>query len=82
MKNIFSIKGEYEESSIFLIYLFREEKFQGTLWEYEKTEVNATQMSPWNSIYVTFSFERRVGTSIVMLLVDWLMRADWSPHSL
>ena len=60
----------------------REEKFQGTLWEYENPKVNVTQMSPWNSIYVTLSFEREYGTSLLMLLVDRLMRADYSPHSL
>ena len=53
-----------------------------TLWEYEKPEVNVTKRSPWSSIYVTFSFVRRVGTSLLMLLVDWLMRVDDSPHSL
>ena len=60
----------------------REEKFQGALRECEKTKVKVTQRSPWNSIYVTFSFERRVGTSLLMLLVDQLMRVDFSPHSI
>ena len=68
---------------IFLIIVIkREEKFQGTLWEGEKPKVNVTQRSPWNSIYVTFSFMRRVGTSLLILYVDWLMRVDYSPHSL
>ena len=77
---------------IFLfIVIRREEKFQGSLWEneipkatleYEKTRVNVTQRSPWNSIYVTLSFMRRVGTSLFILFVDRLMRVDYSPHSL
>ena len=54
-----------------IIVMKREEKFQGSLWEYEKPKVN-----------VTFSFERRVGTSLLILYVDWLMRVDYSPHSL
>ena len=55
---------------IFLIIVIkREEKFQGSLWEYEKPKVNVTQMSPWNSIYVTLSYERGVETSLLMLLV-------------
>ena len=48
----------------------REEKFQGTLWECDKKKVNVTQRSPWNSIYVTFSFMRSVGTSLLILSVD------------
>ena len=80
---IYFIKEEYEESSYFLnLCKLGEEKFQGTLWEYEKPKVNVTQRSSWNSIYVTFSFERGVGTSLLMLLVDWLMRVYCSPHSL
>jgi hypothetical protein len=68
---------------IFLkLFKLREEKFQGSLWEYEKTKVNVTQRSPWNSIYVTFSFERRDRTSHLILFVDRLMRVDYSPHSL
>ena len=68
---------------LFSLFMYlREEKFQGTLWECEKPKVNVTQKSPWNSIYVTFSFERRDGTSLLMLLVDRLMRVDCSPHSL
>ena len=73
------------------IVIKREEKFQGSLWEnekrkatleYEKPRVNVTQRSPWNSIYVTFSFERGAGTSLLILSVDRLMRVDYSPHSL
>ena len=65
---------------IFQIYLNTEKKFQGTLWEYEKPKVNLTQRSPWNSIYINFSYEKGVGTSLLMLNVDWLMKADYSPH--
>ena len=71
------------ESLLFSLYIYlREENFQGTLWEYEKPKFNVTQRSPWNSIYVTFSFERGAKTSLLMLLVDQLMRVDYSPHSL
>ena len=77
------MKEEYEECSYFLnLCKVREEKFQWTLWEYENTKVNVTQRSPWNSIYITFSFERREETSLLMLLVDWLMRVECSLHSL
>ena len=62
---------------IFLIIVIkREEKFQGSLWEYEKTKVNVTQRSPLNSIYVTFSFMRRAKTSLLILFVDRLIRVD------
>jgi hypothetical protein len=61
------MKGEYKESFIFLIYLFKEEKFQGTHWEYEKEKVNVTQRSPWDSIYVKFSHSNQVGTSLLTL---------------
>ena len=77
---------------IFLIIVIkREEKFQGSLWEnenpkatleYEKPRVNVTQRSPWNSIYVTFSFMRRDKTSLHIRYVDQLIRVDYSPHSL
>jgi hypothetical protein len=77
---------------IFLIVVIkREEKFQGSLWEYEKPKVtleyekprvNVTQRSPWNSIYVNFSFLRRVKTSLLILSIDRLMRVDYSSHSL
>ena len=55
-------------------------KIQNTLWECENPKVNVTQRSPWNSIYVTFSFGRRVGTSLLILYVYRLMRVDYSPH--
>ena len=77
---------------IFLfIVIKREEKFQGSLWEnekskvtleYENPRVNVTQRSPWKSIYETFSFMRMVGTSILIPFVEQLMRVDYSPHSL
>ena len=71
------------KSLLFSLFIYlREEKFQGTLWEYENPKVNVMQRSPWNSIYVTFSYERGVGTSLLMLLVDQLMKANYSPHSL
>jgi hypothetical protein len=41
-----------------------------------------SQSSPWNYIYVTFSFVRRVETSLLILLVDRSMRVDYSPHFL
>ena len=77
---------------IFLIIVIkREDKFQGSLWEYEnpkltleyeKPKVNVTQRSPCNSIYLTFSFMRRARTSILIFSIDRLMRVDYSPHSL
>ena len=77
---------------IFLFIVIKtEEKFQGSLWENENAKVtlecenprvNVTQKSPWNSIYVTFSFMRRAETSLLILSVDQLMRVDYSPHSL
>ena len=71
------------KSLMFSLFIYlREEKFQGTLWEYENPKVNATQRSPWKFIYVALSFERRDETSLLLLLVDRLMRVDCSPHSL
>ena len=73
------------------IVIKREEKFQESLWEnerskttleYEKPRVKCNPRSSWISIYVTFSFERRVETSLLILSVDRFMRADYSPHSL
>ena len=59
------------KSILFSLFIyFREEKFQGTLWDYKNPKVNVTQMSPWNSIYVTLSFERRDETSLHILYVD------------
>ena len=74
-----------------IIVIKREQKFQESLWEnerpkatleYENPRVNVTQRSPWNSIYVTFSFMRKAGTSLLILYVDQLMRVDYSSHSL
>ena len=65
---------------VLLIYLFKEKKIKGTLWEYENPKVNVTQRSHWNSIYVTFLFVRRVRTYLLILSVDRRMRVDYSPH--
>ena len=65
-----------------IIVIKREEEFQGSLWEYEKPKINVTQRTPWNSIYVTFSFMRRAETSLLILFVDRLIRVNYSPHSL
>ena len=56
-------------------------KGQKTPWNMKSQGSNVTERSSWNSIYVTFSFERRVGTSLLILVVAQLMRADYSPHS-
>ena len=66
---------------IFLITVIKREE-KGLVWEYEKPKVNVTQRSSWNSIYVTFSFMKRAGTSLLILFVDRLMRLDYSPNSL
>ena len=74
-----------------IIVIKRGEKFQESLCEnerskatleYEKPRVNATQRSPWKTIYITFSFTRRVETSLLILSIERLMRVDYSPHSL
>ena len=71
------------KSLLFSLFIYlREDKFQGTLWEYENPKVNVTKRSPWNSIYVTLSYERGVETSLLMLLVDQSMKTDYSSHSL
>ena len=61
--------------------LWENEKPKATL-EYEKPRVNVTQRSPCNTIYVTFSFMRRVRPSLFILSIERLMRVDYSPHSL
>ena len=61
---------------IFQIYLNTKKKFQGTLWEYENPRVNVPHRSPWNSIYVNSLHEKGVGTSLLMLIVDRLMKVD------
>ena len=73
---------------IFLIIVIkREEKFQESLCEDERSKAtleyksqgsNVTQRSSWNSIYVSFSFEREVGTSLLILVATQLMRVDYS----
>ena len=71
------------KSLLFSLFIYlREEKFEGIVWEYENPKFNVTQRSPWKSIYVTLSYERGFGTSLFMLLVDQLMKEDYSPHSL
>ena len=65
-----------------IIVIKREEKFQGSLWEYEKPKVDVTQRSTWNSIYVTYSFVRGAETSLLILSIGRLMRVAYSPHSL
>ena len=57
-------------------------KGQKPPWNMKSQGSNVTQRSSWNSIYVTFSFERMVKTSLLILYVDRLMRVDYSPHSL
>jgi hypothetical protein len=57
-------------------------KGQNPPWNMKSQGSNVTQSSPWNSIYVTFSFERGVGTSLLILVATQLMRADYSPHFL
>jgi hypothetical protein len=54
----------------------KKRKFQGTLWEYEKPKVNVTQRSLWNYIYVTLTHENVAKTSLLILLVDRLMKAN------
>ena len=57
---------------IFLIWLNKEKKFQGTLWECENTKVNVSQRSPWEYIYVNSSHEKGIPNSLVMI-DTWLM---------
>ena len=57
-------------------------KGQQPPWNMKSQEINVTERSFWNSIYVSFSFERRAETSLLILVVAQLMRADYSPHSL
>ena len=56
-------------------------KGQKPPWNMKSQGSNVTQRSSWNSIYVTFSFERKAETSLLILVVAQLMRADYSPHS-
>ena len=61
---------------------FGKMKGQKPLWNVKIQGSNVTQRSSCNSIYVTFSFERGAKTSLLILSIDQLMRADYSPHSL
>ena len=74
--------GEYEETLIFLIYVIKRREIPRDtlgLWK-DKGKCNPKVTL---ELYIcTFSFERGVGTCVLMLLVDQLMRADYSPHSL
>ena len=56
-------------------------KGQQPPWNVKIQGSNVTQRSSWNYIYVNFSFERGAKTSLLILSVDQLMRADYSPHS-
>ena len=57
-------------------------KGQKPPWNMKSQGSNVTQRSSWISIYVTFSFERRVRTSLLILFVARLMRVDYSRHFL
>ena len=57
-------------------------KGQNPPWNMKSQGSDVTQRSSWNSIYVTFSFERGAETSLLILFVAQLMRADYYPHSL
>ena len=57
-------------------------KGQKPPWNMKSQGSNVTQRSSWNSKYVTFSFERGVRTSLLILVAAQLMRADYSPHFL
>ena len=56
-------------------------KGQKPPWNMKSQGSNVTQRLSWKSIYVSFSFERVVGTSLLILVATQLMRADYSPHS-
>ena len=57
-------------------------KGQKPPWNMKSQGSNITQRSSWNSIYVTFSFEREAKTSLLILVAAQLMRVDYSPHFL
>jgi hypothetical protein len=57
-------------------------KGQNPPWNMKSQGSNVTQRSSWNSIYVTLSFEGVAITSLLILVVAQLMRADYSPHFL
>ena len=55
-------------------------KVKSHLWNMKSEGSNVTQRSSWNSIYVSLSFERGAGTSLLILVAARLMRAAYSPH--
>ena len=57
-------------------------KVQKSPWNMKIQGSNVTERSFWNSLYVTFSFEKGAGTSLLILVDTQLMKADYSPHSL
>ena len=57
-------------------------KGQEPPWNMKSQGSNVTQSSSSNSIYVTFSLEKKVGTSLLILYVAQLMREDYSPRFL
>ena len=57
-------------------------KVKSHLWNMKSQGSNVTQRSSWRTIYVTFSFERKAGTSLLILIATQLMKADYSPHFL
>jgi hypothetical protein len=57
-------------------------KGQKPPWNMKSQGSNVTQRSSWNSIYVSFSFERGAKTSLLILVAAQLMRADYSSHFL
>ena len=57
-------------------------KGQKPPWNMKSQGSNVTQRSSWNSIYVSFSFEREAETSLLILVAAQLMRVDYSPHFL
>ena len=61
---------------IFWIYVSKEEEITRDTLGIWKAKVNVTQRSPWNSIYVKLSHEEGAKTSLLMLLVDLLMKED------
>ena len=55
---------------------------QNPPWNVKSQVSSVTQRSSWNSIYVSFSFEREAETSLLILVAAQLMRVDCSPHFL
>ena len=77
---------------IFLIIVIKkEEKFQESLWEderskstleYEKPRVKCNPKVILEIYICIFRIWEKGKTSLLILSVDQLMRADYSPHSL